>query len=95
MTKEARIYNEEKTVFSLIHAGKSELKVKLELFFQTLNFLFCIEIYLINNVVVVSVNSKGTLSYIYMYSFSSHPSQHVTLSRVLCDTQHVLVGCPF
>ena len=45
------------------------------------------------------VDCKGTQPYIYMYLLSpkhpSNPGCHITLSRVLCTTQEVLVGYPF
>ena len=45
------------------------------------------------------VHSKGTQPYIYMYPFfpklPSHPGYHITLSRVPCAIQQVLVGYPF
>ena len=54
------------------------------------NFLFCIGVQLINNVVIVHVDSKGTQLYICMYSFSSklpsHPGFHITLSSFMCYT---------
>ena len=41
--------------------------------FQTLNFLFCIGVQPINNVVIVSDNSEGTQPHIYMYPLSLNP----------------------
>ena len=45
------------------------------------------------------LNSKGTQPYIYMYPFSpklpSHPGCCITLSRVPCAVQQVLVGYTF
>ena len=52
-----------------------------------------------NNVMRVLVNSKGTHPYVFLYPFSpklpSHPGCHITLSRVHCARQYVLVGYPF
>ena len=43
-------------------------------------------------------NSEGTQPYIYMYPFSpkvpSYPGCHITLNRVPCAIQYVLVGYP-
>ena len=53
----------------------------------------------INNVVIVSGAWQGTQPYIYMYRFSSElpslPGYHITLSRVSCFIQYVLVGYLF
>ena len=45
------------------------------------------------------MNNEETHPYIYMYPFSpkypSHSGCHITLSRVPCSIQQVLVGYPF
>ena len=50
--------------------------------------LFKNGILLINNVVIISVDNKGTQPCVYMYPLSptlpSHPGCHVTVSRVSC-----------
>ena len=44
-------------------------------------------------------DSKGTQSCIYMHPFSpklpSHPGCQITLNRVPCAIQHILVAYPF
>ena len=51
------------------------------------------------NNVVIQVNRKVTQPYIYKYPFFlkllSLPGYHITLSRVPCTVQQVLVGYPF
>ena len=50
---------------------------------------------MISNVVMVSGDSKGTQPYIYMYPFSLKlaflADGHITLSRLPCAIQEVLV----
>ena len=62
------------------------------LFFYSLNFLFFVGVYPINNVVTLfQMDREGTQPYTYMYPFSpklpSPPDCHITLSRVPCVIQ--------
>ena len=60
-------------------------------YFFSLNLLFYVGVYLIDHVVVISVNSEGSQPCIHMYAFSpkprSYPGWHITLSRVPCEMQ--------
>ena len=67
-------------------------------FYFILNFLFCTVIQLINYVVIVSGGQQRD-SAIHIHvsilpQISSHPGFQVTLSRVPCAIQLVLIGYP-
>lgn len=55
-------------------------------FFKLLNFLFCIRVYLINNVWQFQMNSGGTQLYVYPFS-SKTPSQRCVFFK---DFEYIL-----
>ena len=73
------------------------LKIVFILYF--LNFLFCIGVYLINNVVIVpGGQQRDSAIHIHASILSktpSHPGYHITQSRVPCAVQQVIVGYAF
>ena len=60
-------------------------------------FLFCIGVQLYTNVVIFLVSSKRTQLCIYTYPFFPkppyHPGCHITLNRLPCAVEQVLVMC--
>ena len=72
----------------------SDQVVETSLFF--LNVLFCIGVYSIKNVVIVSgEQQRDSARHIHIFILPQtplHPGCHITLSKVLCAIQWVLVG---